>query len=305
MEWGFIDGSVRFYAADTKKVPSLIANCQKTTDMLQLVGLSEHVHQGQLTFVLFGDSKTLVTAGSDCTISVWTLLITPNSVDLQPKITLFGHRSAVTTLAVSRSFSALLSASSDGQVLLWDLNRLELVRRLTTGKPVEVGYSHTFETVEKLTNMQCACINDVTGVIMLCRGPEVSLWTLNGDPILEQNIYVEGDDTISSCASYEGSGNEYLERNLIFTGHKKGVVNVSLPPLLFLSRFCRLIMPQVWAIAISSGAFILEHVKRMHHLDHAGYNIGTTITSILPMAQKVYTGDDDGRVYEWDCIQRQ
>lgn len=34
----------------------------------------------------------------------------------------------------------------------------------------------------------------------------------------------------------------------------------------------------------------------MHHLDHAGYNIGATITSILPMAQKVYTGDDDGRV---------
>lgn len=34
----------------------------------------------------------------------------------------------------------------------------------------------------------------------------------------------------------------------------------------------------------------------MHHLDHAGYNIGATITSILPMAQKVYTGDDDGKV---------
>ena len=44
------------------------------------------------------------------------------------------------------------------------------------------------------------------------------------------------------------------------------------------------------------GSFILEHVKRMHHLDHAGYNIGATITSILPMSQKVYTGDDDGRV---------
>ena len=82
--------------------------------------------------------------------------------------------------------------------------------------------------MERLTRLQCARINDVTGVIMLCRGPEVSLWTLNGDPILEQNIYVEGDDAISSCAFYEGSGNEYLERNLIFTGHKKGVVNVSL-----------------------------------------------------------------------------
>ena len=62
---------------------------------------------------------------------------------------------------------------------------------------------------------------------MLCRGPEVSLWALNGDPVLEQNICVEGEDTISSCAFYEGSGNEYLERNLLFTGHKKGVVNVS------------------------------------------------------------------------------
>lgn len=154
--------------------------------------------------------------------------------------------------------------------------------------------------------MQCARINDVTGVIMLCRGPEVSLWTLNGEAILEQNIYVEGDEMISSCAFYEGSGNEYLERNLIFTGHRKGVVNVS--PLVFSvsGNLCRTNhSPQIWNTAISDGAFVLEHVKRMHHLDHAGYNIGTTITSILPMAQKVYTGDDDGRVYEWDCIQRQ
>lgn len=41
-------------------------------------------------------------------------------------------------LAVSRSFSTLLSASSEGQVLLWDLNRLELVRKLSLGERVEV-----------------------------------------------------------------------------------------------------------------------------------------------------------------------
>lgn len=46
--------------------------------------------------------------------------------------------------------------------------------------------------------------------------------------MLQQDVYVEGDDAISSCAFFEGNGNEYLERQLIFTGHKRGVVNVSL-----------------------------------------------------------------------------
>ena len=73
---------------------------------------------------------------------------------------------------------------------------------------------------------QCARINDVTGVIMLCRGPEVALFTLNAELLLEQHVCVEGDDNITSCAFYEGSGNEYLEQDLIFTGHKRGVVNV-------------------------------------------------------------------------------
>lgn len=252
MEWGFVDGGVRFYAADTKK----------------LIGLFEHVHQGQLSYAIFADSKTLITAGTDCTISVWTVISTAKAVDLQPKVCFFGHRSSIAMLAVSRSFSALLSASSDGQVLLWDLNRLELVRKLPLGERVE-----------------CARINDVTGVIMLGRGHYVSLFTLNGELILEQNVCIEGDDAVLSCAFYEGSGNEYLERDLIFTGHRRGVVNV-------------------WNKAIRHGAFVLEHVKRMHHLDQAGFNVSAAMTCVLPMAQTVYTGDEDGRVYEWDCIQR-
>ena len=67
----------------------------------------------------------------------------------------------------------------------------------------------------------------MNGTILLCRGHKLSLYTLNGDLILEQKVCIEGDDTITSCAFYEGSGNEYLERDLIFTGHKRGVVNVS------------------------------------------------------------------------------
>ncbi|KAH0562402.1 hypothetical protein GP486_002903, partial [Trichoglossum hirsutum] len=181
MEWGFADGSVRFYFADTKK----------------LAGLFEHLHQGQLSCALFADSRTLITAGTDCTISVWTVISSSKSVDLQPNACLYGHRNPVSTIAISRSFSAFLSVSTDGQVLLWDLNRLEF----------------------------CACINDVTGNIVLCRAQNVTLYTLNGQLLLDQPVCDTSDDCVVSCAFYEGTGNEWLERDILFTGHKRGVVN--------------------------------------------------------------------------------
>ncbi|KAL8895603.1 MAG: hypothetical protein Q9192_003538 [Flavoplaca navasiana] len=193
MEWGFVDGGIRFHVSDNKK----------------LIGLFEHVHVGQLSCVLFADSRTLITAGNDCVISVWGVNHTSKTVEMQPTGSLFGHRTPVSTLAVSASFRTLLSASEDGQVLTWDLNRLEIIRKLSSGVPVT-----------------CARIHDINGTIMICRGPSLILYTLNGDLIIDQQVCTE-DDTIVSCAFYEGSGNDYLERNLIFTGHRRGVVNVS------------------------------------------------------------------------------
>ncbi|KAL8716445.1 MAG: hypothetical protein Q9220_000352 [cf. Caloplaca sp. 1 TL-2023] len=252
MQWGFVDGGVRFYTSDTQK----------------LLGLFEHVHVSQLSCVTFVESQTLITAGDDCVVTVWGVNYTASTVELQPKGSLFGHRTAVNILATSPSFRTLLSASTDGAVLLWDLNRLEILRKLTSGPSVS-----------------CARIHDVNGTIMICRGPHLTLYTLNGELILDQNVCTE-DDAIISCAFYEGSGNDFLERNLIFTGHRRGVVNI-------------------WNMTTRRGLFVLEHVKRMHHLDQMGFNIGSSITCILPLAQKVYTGDEDGRVHEWHCIQRQ
>jgi hypothetical protein len=123
MEWGFFDGSVRFYTADTRK----------------LLGHFEHLHVGQLSHASFADSRTLVTCGTDCTISLWTVTVTSKSVDLQPIGSLFGHRAPVTVLAVSRSFSALLSASIDGQIMLWDLNRRSFVQALPNDGTVDVS----------------------------------------------------------------------------------------------------------------------------------------------------------------------
>ncbi|KAF2492671.1 beach-domain-containing protein [Lophium mytilinum] len=263
MEWGFTDGSVRFYSSESKK----------------LLGLFEHLHQGQLTTSLFVDGRTLITAGADCTVAIWTIVSGAKSIDLQPVICLFGHRKPVTALASSRAFSVFISASEDGRVFLWDLNRSEFIREL------DIGFNRHH------LGVQCARINNITGHIMLCCGPRLLLFTLNGRMLLRQNICDTEDleDVITSCAFYEGVGNEWLEKTLVFTGHRKGVVNI-------------------WQLAIgASGKWTVDLIKRLNHVDSTredGGNCSAAITCILPLAQVVYTGDDDGRVYEWDCVQR-
>jgi len=256
---------VRFYSSESKK----------------LIGLFEHLHQGQLTTSLFVDGRTLITAGADCTVAIWTIASQAKNIDLQPVICLFGHKKPVTALASSRAFSVFISASEDGQVFLWDLNRSEFIRELD----MSLSRGHQNPSV------QCGRINNITGHIMLCCGPRLLLFTLNGKMLFQQDICdtEEQDDVITCCAFYEGVGNEWLEKNLILTGHRKGVVNI-------------------WQIIIgASGNWTVDLIKRLNHVDSSredGGNCSAAITCILPLAQVVYTGDDDGKVYEWDCVQR-
>jgi hypothetical protein len=120
---------------------------------------------------------------------------------------------------------------------------------------------------------------------MLCSGPNVLLYTLNGEVILDQNVCgAEGlDDYVHSCAFYEGSGvgNEWVENFLVFTGHKRGRVNV-------------------WRKTVGkNGRWILEFLRRLDHVDpksEVGGNVEAAITCVTPMPQVVYTGDEDGRV---------
>lgn len=260
MEWGFSDNSIRFYSAESRK----------------LIGLFEHLHIGQLSGALFGDSKTLITAGTDCTIGVW-IIHSPSSkqIDVQPRATLFGHRSTVTSLALSRSLNALLSCSSSGELLLWDLNRCEFVRRIYPGRQL---------------NIECITINDVTGNVVVCHGTWINVYTINGDLLVTQDTSerASSEDKILSVACYEGAGSEWLERDLIFTGHKRGVV-------------------KIWALTITSGIFELELIRVLNHVDTAredGGNVASGISCILLHPQVVYTGDEDGRVVEWNCVQR-
>ncbi|KAJ3578403.1 hypothetical protein NPX13_g2165 [Xylaria arbuscula] len=184
LEWGYADNSVRFFSSENRKS----------------AGVSENLHIGQISCIVIADSKTLITAGEDCVVSVFTIQSQPGKpVELLHRSSLFGHKTPVTTIAVSKAFSTIVTISGDGHAFLWDLNRLEFIRKLPNSRFVE-----------------CATINDVSGEIMLCSGPHVTLYTLNGELILDQNVCAEHDDYVYSCAFYEGGGggNEWLEAYL-------------------------------------------------------------------------------------------
>jgi WD40 repeat protein len=214
-------------------------------------------------------------------------------VELHPRSSLFGHKTPVTHIAVSKAFSTILTVSQDGIAFLWDLNRLEFIRKLPLARPVD-----------------CARINDVTGDVMLCSGQNVLLYTLNGELILDQNVCCTAtnatnagsgsgsgssnpdDDFIHSCAFYEGStstgGNEWLENQLVFTGHKRGVVNV-------------------WRKTVDArtGKWVLELMRRLDHVNpksEVGANVDAAITCVAPLSGLVYTGDDDGRVVSFSFL---
>lgn len=123
---------------------------------------------------------------------------------------------------------------------------------------------------------------------MVCRGNRISIYTLNGALLLEQDVCESIDDRVMSCVFYEGVDNEWQERELIFTGHRKGVVNI-------------------WNKVSRDGRFELELIRQLHHIDNNrdnGANISAGISCILTLPHVVYTGDEAGRVYEWNCVQR-
>jgi hypothetical protein len=230
-------------------------------------------------------------------------------VELQPRSSLFGHKTPVTHIAVSKAFSTILTVSQDGAAFLWDLNRLEFIRKLPF--PLARGGGGGGGGVE------CARINDVTGDVMLCAGQHVVLFTLNGELILDQNVCNtaagngtvgsssssssssngngsgsgsshshshDPDDYVHACAFYEGSpgGSEWLENQLVFTGHKRGVVNV----------WRKMVDPR-------TGKWALGFLRRLDHVNpksEVGANIEAAITCVTPLSGLVYTGDDDGRV---------
>ena len=108
----------------------------------------------------------------------------------------------------------------------------------------------------------------------------MTMYTLNGEMLVDQPVCDSPDDHVLSCVFYEGVQNEWLERELVLTCHSRGVVNI-------------------WSKTIRGAQFELELIRQLHHTYSSrdtGANISAGISCILALPHVVYTGDEVGRV---------
>jgi hypothetical protein len=197
MEWGFCDASIRFFSTDGKKQ----------------LAMFEHLHIGPPSAAVFLDNRTLITAGADSVVSIWNVDCSSSKhVNIVLRTGLFGHRQPVTTLAANSHFMSLLSADISGRVLMWDLNSNDFIRELEP----------------RGEEIHCARISNATGEILLAKGRKVKVFTLNGDVMVEKDVCDAGNeiDEVTTCAWYENVKQEWMERIVLVTGHKTGVVKV-------------------------------------------------------------------------------
>lgn len=144
-----------------------------------------------------GDS--IILGSEDTTLSVLKLVSDKTDhIMLQSQAYLRGHKTPVTAVTASSSFSVVLSGDEAGIVLTFDLNRLEFVRNLCVfNRPVAA-----------------LAVNDLTGDSIACSSRVIKIHTVNG--ILLASTTIEEDDSdIVSAASFA--------ENTFFTGHSNGL----------------------------------------------------------------------------------
>lgn len=162
-----------------------------------LRGILPSLHDQKITHCL-SVANSVILGSQDTTVSVLKLMSDKKgSVLLQSQAYLRGHTTPITALAASAAFSCVVSGDATGSVLVFDLNRLEFVRKLCSfDRPV-----------------RALAISDLTGQTIACSGRHVIIYTINGARLADAIIEVE--DEIVSAASFSD--------DLFFTGHTNGL----------------------------------------------------------------------------------
>ena len=204
-------------------------------------------------------------------------------VELRPKSMLFGHSHPIAAMAVADSLRVLVSASSNGRILIHDLNDLKLIRELTNVQSFDVSY---FFVPTVSYTMQCLSIDDSTGHILVCSGGTMHLWSLNGRLLCEQQISERKPDRIVSCAFSSINVDAGYSEPFILTGQSQGTIKVS-----SVNNHLLLLTFQVWKLSVSEqGKWYMKlvHQTTLDAKEH--------VTCLLHRGNMVFAGTSSGLV---------
>lgn len=164
-EVGFLDESIRLFDERDK-----------------LLHVEENVsHVGYISVIAMADQYSLVSAGSDGTVCIWEINY-QNGFKLVGSLK--GHIGCVNSLALSKSYSLILSGGEDGRVLVWDLNKRKFVRSLERHD----------------SSIACLAVNGNSGDLASCTSTRIKLWSVNGDELYTAAVQ---NDSILCCEFYE------------------------------------------------------------------------------------------------------
>ncbi|XP_061693071.1 lysosomal-trafficking regulator isoform X3 [Syngnathoides biaculeatus] len=197
MSWGYSDNIVRLKSKQSEP-PINFIQCSP----LHQVSSCAWVPDGCQLFT--GSKCGVITAYSNRFISS-----TQSEMEVESQVHLYGHTGEVTGLFVCKPYSILISISTDGTCILWDLNRLCYVQSLTGHKSPVTAVSASEPTGD------IATVCDSVG-----GGSDLRLWTVNGDLI----GHVHCREIICSVAF--SNQPEGISVNVIAGGLENGVVRL-------------------------------------------------------------------------------
>ncbi|KAM4591197.1 lysosomal-trafficking regulator isoform 2-T4 [Odontesthes bonariensis] len=197
LSWGYADNILRLKSKQSEP-PINFIQCSQ----LHQVTSCAWVPDGCQLFT--GSKCGVITAYSNRFTST-----TPSEMEVESQVHLYGHTGEVTGLFVCKPYSILISVSSDGTCILWDLNRLCYVQSLTGHKSPVTAVSASETTGD------IATVCDSEG-----GGSDLRLWTVNGDLI----GHVHCRETICSVAF--SNQPEGVSVNVIAGGLENGVVRL-------------------------------------------------------------------------------
>ncbi|XP_076018474.1 lysosomal-trafficking regulator isoform X2 [Genypterus blacodes] len=197
LSWGYADNILRLKSKQSEP-PINFIQCSQ----LHQVTSCAWVPDGCQLFT--GSKCGVITAYSNRFTTT-----TPLEMEVEAQVHLYGHTGEVTSLFVCKPYSVLISVSTDGTCILWDLNRLCYVQSLTGHKSPVTAVSASETTGD------IATVCDSVG-----GGSDLRLWTVNGDLI----GHVHCREIICSVAF--SNQPEGVSVNVIAGGLENGVVRL-------------------------------------------------------------------------------